>query len=264
MNEDVWRSSRVLDIFARREGWIDRGEAALFERALQENGRRPILDVGVGGGRTIPILQPETEQYVAVDYLDEMVALAASSHPGARVERADARNLAQFSDGAFGAVFFSFNGIDGVPHEDRARVYGAVMRVLAPGGVFAYSTHNLDHCCAGCPPWDRGWLDLENGPRAAAVALIRLPRRARNYRRLRGRATRGDGWGLLVGSGYDFTVLWHHVTLERERTALLQAGFEANVGIYDDSGSPLSAGEGSGGVPWLYVIARKPGRGRPG
>src|SRR4051794_6977477 len=111
VNTGVWSSEKVLGILAAREGFIDDGERLLLGRLAGEAAGRPILDIGVGGGRTIPLLAPAAGGYVAVDYLPEMVALARSRHPDVRVELADARELSQFAAASFGAVFFSFNGI---------------------------------------------------------------------------------------------------------------------------------------------------------
>jgi SAM-dependent methyltransferase len=259
IDADVWRSSEVLGIFAGREGYIDAGEAMLLTRIAAEVGREPILDIGVGGGRTIPLLSETSDEYVAVDYLQEMVALTRAQHPGVRVEQADARDLSEFEDESFGAVLFSFNGIDGVGHEDRVAVHRAVMRVLRPGGIYVYSTHNLDFCCAGRPPWDRSWWDLDNGPRAALAYAARLPRRSRSYRRLRGLTVPGDGWAIMVGSAYDFSVLWHHVNPEEARAELRRAGCSDEAEMYSSNGEQIAAGADTDGTPWLYLLARKSG-----
>jgi SAM-dependent methyltransferase len=259
INADVWRSSKVLDIFAGREGCIDAGEAMLLERIAAEASHGPILDIGVGGGRTIPLLSGAGDGYVAVDYLEEMVELTRAQHPGVRVEQADARDLSDFEDESFGAVLFSFNGIDGVAHEDRVAVHHAVMRVLRPGGIYVYSTHNLDFCCAGRPPWDRSWWDLDNGPRAALAYAARLPRRSRSYRRLRELTVPGEGWAILVGSAYDFSVLWHHITPGEARAELHRAGVAGEVEMYASDGAEIAAGDDTDGTPWLYLLARKSG-----
>jgi SAM-dependent methyltransferase len=258
INADVWRSRQVLDIFAQRDGRIDQGEARVLQRIIEDVDRQPILDIGVGGGRTVPYLHPASDEYVAVDFLDEMVALARSRHPHARIEQADARDLSAFAEDSFAAVFFSFNGIDGVAHDDRRRVFSSVKRVLRPGGMFAYSTHNLDHVCAGRPPWDRSWLELNNGLRAMIASAARLPRRSCSYRRLLNLTARGDGWALLVGSAYDFSVLWHHVTLEQARRELANAGYAPDVEVLASTGSKMHADSDTSGSPWFYLLARKP------
>jgi SAM-dependent methyltransferase len=258
INTGVWQSGRVQDIFSRREGFVDDAEELMIGRLVGEAGGLPILDIGVGAGRTIPYLREASEEYVAVDYLPAMVDLARARHPQARVEQADARDLSMFADETFGGVFFSFNGIDGISHEARAEVHASVLRVLRPGGAFVFSTHNLDYACAGRPPWDRSRWDLYNGRRATVAFLARLPRRTRSYMRLRALTRRGDGWALLVGSGYDFSVLWHHVTAERAKRELAEAGYSPDIEVVDCSGAHVRPGESSGGSPWLYLLARKP------
>jgi SAM-dependent methyltransferase len=258
INVDVWRSHKVLDIFAVRDGFIDAGEAMLLERIADEPSHRPILDIGVGGGRTIPLLAGGDDGYVAVDFLQEMVELTRAKHPGIRVEQADARDLSGFEDDSFGAVLFSFNGIDGLAHEDRAAVHRAAMRVLRPGGTYLYSTHNLDFCCAGRPPWHRSWWDLDNGPRAMLVYAARLPRRGLSYRRLRRLTERGESWAVLVGSAYDFRVLLHYVTPGEALAELERAGFQAPAEMYGPEGETIAPGADTDGVSWLYLLARKP------
>lgn len=258
INADVWRSKEVLGIFAGRDGPIDIGESRVLARIAEEAAGDPILDIGVGGGRTIPLLAPASDGYVAVDYLPEMVELARAEHPGVRVEQADARELEAFAPESFAAVLFSFNGIDGIAHEDRQAVHRAVMRVLRPGGVYVYSTHNLDFCCAGRPPWDRNWWDLDNGPRAALAYAARLPRRSRSYLRLRNMTVRGEDWAVLVGSAYDFSVLWHHVTPAAALAELEEAGYAAGSEILAGSGETIAPGDDTAGVPWIYMLARKP------
>jgi SAM-dependent methyltransferase len=257
-NREVWRSPHVLGLFARREGWTDPGEARVMEELARRAAGRPILDVGVGAGRTLPYLRSLSDDYVAVDYLEEMVELTRSRHPGARVELGDARDLSGFGDGTFGLVVFSYNGIDGLAHEDRGRVYAAVARVLRPGGLFAFSTHNLDDRRAGRPPWDPFWFRPGNGRRAAAVAVLRLPRRTRSHRRLQALTARGDGWASLVDSAYDFSVVWHYVTVEELLRELRDAGFAEGPELYTRAGERLDAGGDATDSPWLHVIARKP------
>jgi SAM-dependent methyltransferase len=257
VNVDVWRSAQVLDIFASRRGALDEGEAAMIGRILGEARGEPILDIGVGGGRTIPLLAPASPGYVAVDYLEEAVELARSAHPGVRVEQADARRLDGFPDLAFAGALFSFNGLDGMAHEDRAAVHRAVMRVLRPGGIFVYSTHNLDYQSAGLPPWHRAWWDTSNGPRAFFSFLARLPGAMRSYRRLRSETVSGDGWAVLVGAGYDFGVLWHHVTAQEAAAEVRRAGWEEPE-MFAMSGTPHQPGADTRSTMWFYVLARKP------
>jgi SAM-dependent methyltransferase len=256
INRGVWRSSPVLDAFARRDGWMDPGEARVMELLAEEGRDRPILDIGVGAGRTLPYLRSLSQDYVAIDYLEEMVRLTSSRYPEARVEHGDARDLSAYPDAAFGLVVFSFNGIDGIAHEDRPKVLAAVHRVLRPGGLFAYSTHNLSHRCAGRPPWHPCWFRLGLGPRAIAGAAYRLPRSARSYRRLRPHEIRGDGWATMVDPAYSFSVVWHYVTIDEELAKLREAGF-SGLEVLTTAAERVDAAAATRESPWLHYLARK-------
>src|SRR5436190_16523054 len=85
LNKRVWASPVTLDLFTRRAGWIDRGEALVMQRIAQEARGKPILDLGVGAGRTLPYLASLSRDYIGVDYLAEMVRLTRSRYPNARV-----------------------------------------------------------------------------------------------------------------------------------------------------------------------------------
>jgi ubiquinone/menaquinone biosynthesis C-methylase UbiE len=259
VNAGVWRSRKVLGLFAARSGFIDEGERAVIARLLEHAAGGAVLDIGVGAGRTTSLIEPRSAGYVGVDFLPEVVELARERHPGARIERADARELSSFPDASFSAALFSYNGIDGLSHEDRTAVLLAVRRVLCAGGLFAYSTHNLDHPCAGLAPWRRAWWDLDNGPRAVFTYAARLPTAAWAWRRLRRFTVRGEGWAVLVGSGYNFSVLWHHATRAEALDELARAGYAPGVEVLDDRGAPLAEDRDTHDSWWLYLLARTPG-----
>jgi SAM-dependent methyltransferase len=263
INRDVWRSARVRDIFARRDGWMDPGEALVMRRIAEDGRGRAILDIGVGAGRTLPYLRSLSDAYVAIDYLEEMVRLTRSRYPDARVERGDARDLSAFSDASFDLVVFSFNGIDGVEHEDRPKVYASIWRVLRGGGLFAYSTHNLDHHCAGRPPWHRCRFGLRDGLRPLVRSALRLPRSIRAYRRLLARTVHGPGWASLVDPAYDFSTVWHYVTLDEALRELHEAGFTDPIELYTTAGVRMDSADDCQESPWLHYVARKPADARP-
>jgi SAM-dependent methyltransferase len=97
-----------------------------------------VLVLGCGTGRTMIPLQDKEFGVCGIDLNEEMVNKAKAK--GLSVTKADARNLPILSE-QFDTVFFPWHGIDYVYPD----IYPAVKeahRVLKPGGVFIFSSHN--------------------------------------------------------------------------------------------------------------------------
>ncbi|MFV0309495.1 MAG: class I SAM-dependent methyltransferase [Desertimonas sp.] len=115
-------------------------ETELVARHLRP-GRR-VLDIGVGAGRTTPVLAADAASYVGLDISATMVDACRARFPGHRFEVGDASDLARFDDASFDAVVFSFNGIDHLhPRTRRAMCLAEMRRVVAPDGVVIFSSH---------------------------------------------------------------------------------------------------------------------------
>jgi len=130
------------------EQYTDRATAGLFdqeERAIDryfiKSGAR-VLDVGCGAGRTTRPLSERGFDVVGVDVSEEMVRAARSLFPEIEFHLADATDL-EFGSDRFDYVLFSHNGIDYIhPERERKRALSELHRVLKPGGVLAFSSHN--------------------------------------------------------------------------------------------------------------------------
>ena len=117
-------------------------ETTLLSRFRGELQDQPILDIGIGGGRTTAPLLQITRSYVGIDFSKEMILAARQKFPDAELLVCDARDLSMFRDGQFAAVFFWGGGLDDVP-SDRSRVLKEINRVLG-NGIFMLTTHNFD------------------------------------------------------------------------------------------------------------------------
>ena len=123
-----------------------------------------VLDLGVGGGRTTPYLCRNSSRYVGVDYAPEMIRVCREKYPNQEFVEAEASDLSSFASGSFDVVVMAFNGFDYViPEEKRARCCAECHRVLKPGGIFLFSSHNPRSILVR-PTW--------NQQRVAALAQV--------------------------------------------------------------------------------------------
>jgi ubiquinone/menaquinone biosynthesis C-methylase UbiE len=116
-------------------------ERLLFDEYLSPG--MDVLDLGVGGGRLTPHLSLIAGRYVGADYAAEMVAACRRKFPQLEFAVASAADLSSFASDSFDAVVMAFNAFDYVlPDEARVRALREIRRVLRPGGVFIFSSHN--------------------------------------------------------------------------------------------------------------------------
>lgn len=262
LNRATWSRS-VMEFVT--EGWEDLGELAMLTELADEFRGRSLLDIGVGAGRTVPLLRLLTADYIAVDYTPEMVQLCAQRYPGVDVRHDDARSLLSVPDASTDFVIFSANGIDAVGHSDRGKVLDAVHRVLRPGGVFAFSTLNRNGPFFGSTPADApdtSWLPGSLVPRPPAVERANIEegddvawtRAVRNWRSIRG-ATEDHGvWAVAPFAAQEFALLVHFVTLSEVDRELVEHGFTRERIFPCDSMSPLV--DESSDALYFNVIAR--------
>jgi SAM-dependent methyltransferase len=264
LNQATWSKPEGVAVFSGYHGFIDAGERAAFLAVAPRVRGQSALDVGVGGGRTVSLVRLLTDDYIAVDYVPAMVEECRRAYPGLDVRVGDARGLTEFEDGRFGLVLFSFNGIDSIAHEDRARVYREFRRILKPGGWLVFSTHNMDGPSHRDVPW-RDYRVRMRGVTGMVRWAVRLPfklprysRRWKNYLRNKRMNRSGDGWSLRVSAPHDFALMLHYVTLRALHKELADAGF-TSVEVYDsERGRPVTHGDDTRHVHAFHVLAQRP------
>jgi SAM-dependent methyltransferase len=245
--EGVYDRPEVVARYADLQG-LTEPERLLFDAHLRPG--MSILDLGVGGGRTTAALAARASRYVGGDLSEAMVRRCRERFPALDFRVLDAADLSAFAEASFDAVVFSFNGLDCLPGEAaRTRCLAECARVLKPGGVFVFSSHNPRYLVfapvlAGrTPPQAAGRL-LYAAAHTLATLLSRLPRRAfwRGFGPLYDPATEG-GLTILVASP------------QRVRAELERAGLELArvVGSAHPRRTPVLL------TPWYYYAALKPG-----
>ncbi|MFT4115688.1 class I SAM-dependent methyltransferase [Bradyrhizobium sp.] len=208
-----------------------------------------VLDVGAGAGRMIPLLSEKFANYTGVDISDHAVRKAKALYPDARLLTMDARSL-HFPDEAFDCVVFAFNGIDYVGLSDRTKILLEIKRVLRPGGIFIYSTHNLGYHRAGA------WKNRLFMPDIIARNPVRFIRLVRNRLRSFRRQTQDDHCGVafINDPALHFSLLTAYVDLPKEVSRLQDLGLTALSLI---GNTKKSAGYDEMDC-WVYLVAEKP------
>ncbi len=261
INRRAWKSRDAQSQFATLAGWTDPGERRATARVAEEARGKPILDIGVGGGRTTAILREISTDYVGIDYTPEMVELCRSNHPWARIEHGDARDLSAFPDGSKFLVVFSFNGIDAVDYEDRMKILREVHRVLQPGGLFIVSAHNREgpghreqlglgmlHLTAH--PLKLGWRVLNFALFASASFL--------NHRRHRRLNREFEGYSIRNAAAHNFGIVIVYTTFEEQKRQLASVGFRTEAVYDNEAGRLVDEGTPKEKIFWFHFVARKP------
>ncbi|VBW00297.1 type 11 methyltransferase [Burkholderia pseudomallei] len=243
INQAVWRSRGALRGYGRASGWTDPGEAAAIAWIAERVRDEPILDVGVGGGRTVPLLKTISADYTAVDYTPELVEICRRNHPGTRVHRMDARDMSAFADESFSLVVFSYNGIDAVDHDGRMAILKEFARVLRPGGFTLLPRRSANPFAIA--------LD------AARIAYS-LPVGAFNYFRNSRFNRVFDGYAMRVCAAHKFGILIMYTDFATQQRQLADVGLKLRAAFGGSSGEPVRRDQDLGGEAWLHFVASKP------
>ncbi len=261
VNWSTWTQTGAVAWLSSNQGYTDRGEFAAYWRIADQIRDQPILDLGVGGGRTIPLLRALSRDYVAIDYLPPLVESAKRRYPFVDIRKGDARDLSQFENQRFGLVAFSYAGIDAVGPEDRQRILAEVSRVLKPGGIFWFSTLNKEGTSPSDRPWRPRWRAEGGSPIHNALELLRhlksMPRSLANYARLQKLRREGEGWLVAPFSPHAFGLLVHYTTLAHQIDELVRAGFDASPEVFDPQGAPVQPDADLRGMDFFNILARK-------
>lgn len=140
----------VLDHYARATASVGlwRSEESLCRRLFRPTDR--LLDLGCGTGRiALGLHEIGYEHVLGVDFARAMVKrarqLATLLEYPVSFQVGDARSLS-FDDALFDGVVFGFNGLMQIPGaSDRLRALREIRRILRPGGLFLFTTHDREH-----------------------------------------------------------------------------------------------------------------------
>jgi SAM-dependent methyltransferase len=184
----------------------------------------------------------------AIDASPAMVNACVARYPAAHVEVGDVRDLSRYDSDQFDAIVAGFNLIDVLNDDERRDVLGEFRRLLAPGGVLVFSTHNRD------APLDRPVDWLRFGPIAVAKLIRNAPRWLPNRRRLRRHEREEATYAIRNDSAHDFGALHYYIARADQERQLAGAGFEL-IECLDLAGEPVPPNTRST-VAELHYVAR--------
>src|SRR6266540_4087351 len=143
-----WIREDVVAEYTSFEFLFEPERAILQEIRSRLAGMR-MLDIGVGGGRTTQFFIEHVGEYVGVDYSPTMIQACSRRFEGqgdhVSFHVMDARDLGALQSESFDFVLFSFNGLDLVGEDqDRLRALEEIHRVCRDGGLFCFSSQNMD------------------------------------------------------------------------------------------------------------------------
>ena len=243
INKQTYRTTSAVREYELKGDLVTPAERATLDRVAGEVRGAPVLELGMGTGRSVRALREISADYRGLDYTPEMVALCQSRFPGVTFEHGDARDLRRYPEASFALVAFFCQGIDMVLHDDRLAILREAHRVLRPGGYYVFSTHNkesADH--------DRGLVLPDFNPSAnpirLAVRALRFAKqvglRVYNRRRFARLVRQTPDYSLVNDVSHDYRMMAYYVTLEAQRRQLREAGF-ARYDLYYNAGHRVEA-----------------------
>ena len=223
LNRERW-SGKLAGHAYRNASDLFLPERILFERIATQVKDRPILDIGIGTGRTSKALHSLSADYTGIDYSPEMIRRARQRHPDIDYRCLDARDLSVFADRSFDLVCFSFNGIDYVSHEDRLQILREIKRVARTGGYFCFSAHNRQYRELEQDLRLRKFEFTPNPVKLAYRSLLHA-RSIYNARTLQSRQIDTPEFAILNDSEQSHGLMTYYISLQRQIEQLDRIGF---------------------------------------
>lgn len=219
-------------------------EEAIFRKYESFFRDRTILDLGCGGGRTTGPLLRLTSHYTGLDYSAAMIEACRKRFSGTDFLHADASDLNPFMTGQFDCVWFSFNGLDCLSHSKRLRCLSEISRVLKPGGLFVFSSHNRD---------------LKNkvvayDPRS--LNIFQNVRNIRSYRRVKNYQVHAQSYEILSDPLAGFGHLTYYITVSDQTEQLCNAGFSLRE-VFNRKAKSLKSTDRDRKSNFLYYVCIK-------
>lgn len=215
-----------------------------------------ILDIGVGGGRTVAALLELSRDYIGIDYMMEMVEACRVRFPDVRFKHADARAMPQFADASFDLIVFAWAGICMVDHEGRLAILKEIRRLLKPGGAFIFSSYNQNSPdytrLLALPPFTWLWSPLALTKQIVGFSRT-LAHRIVNRIRFKHKEIRTSEYGIINDQSHDYSTMLYYITQANQIEQLRSSGFTSEITAYDGQGSPATQSCRDGSITYVVI-----------
>jgi SAM-dependent methyltransferase len=256
ISTEFWHTADLVAAYADTR--LRPVEALLLERYHESLSGR-VLEIGVGAGRLTQALGRVASSVYGLDVSPDMVERARRSTPGATIDVRDMRDLSAYPSASFDGVVAGFNVIDAVGHDDRLSILSQVRRILVPGGVLVFSSHNRAFIPSVHRPARQVLADLADGRfRRAAKGIARLPARIANHRRLRPHERSEPAYAIVNDTAHDYSILHYYIARDDQERQLAALGFDL-LECRDLAADLVPAGRAAATSSELHYVARRTG-----
>jgi len=248
VNAEVWSRGDLLEKYASTE--LREAEARILERRRGELGGR-VLELGCGAGRLTGHVLGIAGSLHGIDVSPAMVAYCRETYPEGEFSVGDLLELERFAEEEFDAVLAPYNVLDVLDDAQRRSVLVEIRRLLVPGGLLIFSTHNLAYVPSITPA---GRID-PSSPRRLAASLVHRRRRRRNHRALAPLQRTEADYAIVNDEAHNFSLLHYYISPEAQARQLADCGF-ALLECLDLDGGAVTASESAPGCSELHYVAR--------
>jgi ubiquinone/menaquinone biosynthesis C-methylase UbiE len=238
---------------------LEVSEKKVLSSIAHEIRNKRILDIGVGGGRTVSSLLELSKNYIGIDYIEEMVTACRKKYPGVRFETMDARSMPLFNDATFNLIVCAWNGICMVDHEGRMAILNEVYRLLAPGGKFVFSTYNrnsVEHDRSFTFPDFKMTSNIPKLVNRGAGFYFHTALRLRNRIRYKNQEISTPEYSIINDRCHDYKTMLYYITLDQQQKQLFQVGFKPGSRVYNLHGDKIEHDDGMLSDSLLFVAER--------
>ena len=250
-NKDSWNSMHLVNAYVN-EDKLQKPEETILGIVKDKLKDWRMLDLGIGLGRTTLHFAPLVKEYVGTDYSFGMIKtyqkMFPETKPNIQVRLSDARMMQEFESNYFDFILFSFNGIDYIPHEDRIDALNEIKRIGKKGGLFAFSTHNLQYV------ENLYTVKLHNGLRYSAYQCYRYFRLI--YENGFPGKYRDKDFAILNDGAHHFKLNTYYIKPAAQVEQLERLGFK-NIRLFSlKTGGEVEKARlnGAGKDSWIYYL----------